>query len=64
MANSLQQENDNSFSGKILNNSSFKITYSVKVDNFDTGSPEHITLPLNTQIEKELTEVNFWGMYY
>lgn len=48
MENSLQQESDNSFLGKILNNSSFKITSSVRVDNFYIGSPEHVTHSLNT----------------
>lgn len=60
MENSLQQESDNSSQGKILNNSSFKITSSVRVDNFYTGSPEHMTLSLNMQVfEKEPTKVNF-----
>lgn len=40
MENGLQQESDNSLQGKILNNSSFKTIYSVRVDNFYTGSPE------------------------
>lgn len=48
MENSLQQESDNSFLGKILNNSFFKITSSVRVDNFYIGSPEHVTHSLNT----------------
>lgn len=62
MENSLQQERDNSLQVRILNNSSFKITSSVSIGNFYTGSPEHTTFSLNTQVfEKEHTKVNFWG---
>lgn len=64
MDNSLQQENDNSLRGRILNNSSLKVTYSLRVDKLLYWKPEHITLSLNKQIEKELTKVNFWGMHY
>lgn len=60
MENSLQQERDNSLQVRILNNSSFKITSSVSIGNFYTGSPEHTTFSLNTQVfEKEHTKVNF-----
>ena len=59
MDNSLQQENDNSLRGRILNNSSFKVTYSLRVDKLLHWKPEHITLSLNKQIEKELTKVHF-----
>lgn len=59
MESSLQQENDNSLQGRVLNNSSFKVTYSLRVDKLLHWKPELITLYLNTQLEKELTKVNF-----